>query len=239
MATYNGANYIRDQIDSILNQDLSAYPDAKMEIIVSDDMSSDETVSILESYNDTRIKIVPHRQRQRHIYNKAAWACSENFAHALSYATGDYIFLSDQDDIWYPWKMERALSTLIHNSGGIVGAAFDIGHKKGLINGTIKYKKEPRFQFIRKHIFYGFTIAFDRSEFKYIHPIPHVPYHDNFITYVGGFRKKLHIIDEPCAFHLYTGEHNVSSKKNDMPFLIRNYFRIKLVLIALYRSLIW
>ena len=41
MATYNGGKYLREQMDSILNQDLSAYPDAELEVVVSDDGSTD------------------------------------------------------------------------------------------------------------------------------------------------------------------------------------------------------
>ena len=57
MATYNGAKYIRNQMNSILNQDLSDYPEAELEIIVSDDGSTDDTLQIIESYHDERIKI--------------------------------------------------------------------------------------------------------------------------------------------------------------------------------------
>lgn len=64
MATYNRAKYLQEQIDSILNQDLSAYPNAELEIIVSDDMSTDNTIKILEDYHDERIKIFLHTNKR-------------------------------------------------------------------------------------------------------------------------------------------------------------------------------
>ena len=57
MATYNGAKYIKEQMDSILSQRFKENDNVELEIIVSDDGSTDDTISILESYHDSRIKI--------------------------------------------------------------------------------------------------------------------------------------------------------------------------------------
>lgn len=91
MATYNGEKYIREQLNSILNQTITVD-----EIIVSDDNSTDLTVKIIEELNDSRVKI---------IYNKSKGFVS-NFENALENSTGDYIFLADQDDIWDEKKVE-------------------------------------------------------------------------------------------------------------------------------------
>lgn len=241
MATYNGGKYLREQMDSILNQDLSAFPDAELEIIVSDDGSTDDTIQILDSYKDERIKVYHHKQHRHHRYNKAAFACTENFAYAMEKATGDYIFLSDQDDIWYPWKIDRQLTALLTNGGGISATAFHMGYSPLKLNGIVRNEPLKGFRLRPKYRFYGFSICIVKSELKYICPIPNIPYHDNFISYVEIFRNRLYkenIIDEPCAFHRYTGKHNVSSMKNDTPFLIKNTLRVKLVLIALWRGLI-
>ena len=241
MATYNGGKYLRDQVDSILNQDISAFPDVDLEIVVSDDGSTDDTITILESYKDERIKVYHHRKHRSHRYNKAAYACTENFAYAISKATGDFIFLSDQDDIWYPWRIERQLTALLSNGGGISACAFDIGSTPGKTSSKEVYVPLRGFRLRPRYRFYGFSICITRAELKYIMPMPNIAYHDNFITYVEIFRKQLYednIIREVCAFHRYTGQHNVSSMKNDTPFILRNYHRLKLLLIAFYRSLL-
>lgn len=99
LATYNGEKYIRQQIESILPQ-LSAAD----EIVVSDDESTDQTVPILESFNDSRIHIYIHKRRNE----KVVWDyATHNFENALSHAKGDYIFLSDQDDVFLPEKSQR------------------------------------------------------------------------------------------------------------------------------------
>lgn len=95
IATYNGALYIKQQLDSIRNQ-LSAFD----EIIVSDDSSNDDTISVIESLNDPRITIIRNQKFKNPTYN---------FENALKRATGDFIFLSDQDDVWDSQKVEICL----------------------------------------------------------------------------------------------------------------------------------
>jgi len=94
MATYNGERYLKEQLDSILKQ--LSFTD---EIIISDDGSQDRTIEIIESFGDSRIKLF-HSTQQNLIYN---------FENALSKASGDIIFLSDQDDIWYENKVEKSM----------------------------------------------------------------------------------------------------------------------------------
>ena len=96
IATYNGSKYIKEQIDSILPQ-----LDECDEIIVSDDSSTDNTLSILKSYHDRRIIIFTNQKFNSPIYN---------FENALKHAKGDIIFLSDQDDIWEFNKVQVMIS---------------------------------------------------------------------------------------------------------------------------------
>lgn len=94
MATYNGEQYIREQLDSILNQTYPCY-----EMIIQDDGSTDATLEIIHQYaaRDNRIKL---------FVNKRNLGFNENFRTACLKATGDYIAIADQDDIWYPQKLE-------------------------------------------------------------------------------------------------------------------------------------
>ena len=55
MATYNGGKYIREQVDSILNQEFKENPNVELELVVSDDGSTDDTIQILEAYHDPRM----------------------------------------------------------------------------------------------------------------------------------------------------------------------------------------
>lgn len=86
MATYNGAAYLREQVDSIL-----AELRAGDELVVVDDASPDDTVALIEAYDDPRIRLVRNEQNRGYV---------RSFERALSLATGDVVLLSDQDDVW-------------------------------------------------------------------------------------------------------------------------------------------
>lgn len=123
MATYNGGKFIREQVDSILNQEFTENEGVEIELVVSDDGFTDDTIQILESYHDPRIKIFMHQNKKEHKYLNANRKASENFENALMKAKGDYLFFSDQDDVWMPWKLDKSLSVL-RKFGGIVATAF-------------------------------------------------------------------------------------------------------------------
>ena len=92
MATYNGAKYIKEQLDSIIPQLRE-----DDELIVSDDASKDDTLKIVESYNDPRIKI----------FHNENHGVAHNFENAMREATGDLIYFADQDDVWLPGKLDK------------------------------------------------------------------------------------------------------------------------------------
>lgn len=100
LCTYNGFKYISQQIDSILNQQ-GIVPD---EIIICDDKSSDETLKILHNYK------ILHPNIFKIYSNEINLGSTKNFEKAISLCSGDYIFLSDQDDIWKNNKIQQILS---------------------------------------------------------------------------------------------------------------------------------
>lgn len=100
MCTYNGAKYIREQLDSIVNQ---TYP--IFEIIIQDDCSTDETVEIVREYAERYHAI-------KLFVNEKQKGVTLNFITALKRADGDLIAISDQDDIWDLKKIEKQVSYL-------------------------------------------------------------------------------------------------------------------------------
>ncbi len=96
MATYNGAEYIGEQLDTIREQTRPAD-----ELIVCDDGSTDNTVDIVREYISTH-----DLEEKWHVYrNPVNLGFADNFNHAASMATGDLMFFSDQDDRWDPEKI--------------------------------------------------------------------------------------------------------------------------------------
>ena len=100
MATYNGEKYLSEQIDSILAQSYPVY-----ELIIQDDCSTDGTTDIvrryMEKYSFIKLFVNDHNV-----------GFNENFRLATMHATGDFVALSDQDDIWFPQKLERQVAAI-------------------------------------------------------------------------------------------------------------------------------
>ena len=101
LATYNGAAYIREQIDSILQQTV-----ADWHLLVHDDGSTDGTVDIVREYvqADKRIRLV--EDGERHL------GVAKNFLHLLKYSTAEYAMFCDQDDVWLPDKIEVSFAKM-------------------------------------------------------------------------------------------------------------------------------
>ena len=236
MATYNGERFIKDQISSILNQKFDEENEIELELVISDDGSTDSTVNIINEINDDRIKLYHHKNKRTHKYFNSAFACTENFNYAVSKATGDYIFLSDQDDVWYEWKLQTSLTALWGGGFDVVGTAFDIGDKELNKIGEVIYKKQKLFSIRYKHSLYGFSCGFHKDALSYLLPFPDVPQHDTFIMLSAQIRNRIGYIDKRCAIHRWSGVHNVSNAtNNDVPKYVKLYYRTKMWFVVLWR----
>ena len=100
LATYNGQKYIEKQLISLVNQDYK-----NLEIVISDDCSTDGTWDILEGYakKDSRIRLLPRDFNRGYV---------NNFVRVFGECRGELISPSDQDDIWYPEKTRRLVEFL-------------------------------------------------------------------------------------------------------------------------------
>ena len=117
MCTYNGAKYIKEQIESIIHQ---SYP--IHELIIQDDGSTDDTLRIVRAYAE--------RYPFIHVYrNEGPRGVNSNFYSAMRKATGDFIAISDQDDIWEARKIEWQVES-------IGDAWLSAGITKPFVDGT-------------------------------------------------------------------------------------------------------
>jgi glycosyltransferase involved in cell wall biosynthesis len=103
MITFQGAAYLKAQLDSILGQSIPVH-----EIIVCDDGSTDGTKEILATYAESH----PHIQLH---FNEKNLGTVANMQQCLRKTTGDLIFLTDQDDVWLPTKVEKMLTFFQEN----------------------------------------------------------------------------------------------------------------------------
>ena len=186
MATYNGELFIREQLDSILAQTLSDW-----ELIVCDDGSTDNTLSILQEYanNDSRIKIY---QNERNLGFK------RNFEKAIDLCQGDYIALCDQDDIWYPNHLE-VLYNQIGNHSLSIGNSDIVNINNTYLNKRmsdtdgIHFIPEDTKLFLFREFFYanpfqGASMLLKKDFALRCIPIPNeVHYHDTWISICACF----------------------------------------------------
>lgn len=192
MAVYNGEKFITEQIDSILCQ-----IGTNDEIIISDDGCSDATIEIIRSYCDPRIKIV---------CNKGVHGYTKNFENALRYAKGDIIFLSDQDDVWMPNKVERVLDYLqrydfvIHDCS-VTDADLKVIHESFF--EWMQVKSGFLSQMIRMR-YLGCCMAFTRKVYERIMPFPpNAKYveHDAWIASICEAFFRCGKLNEPLIFY--------------------------------------
>jgi glycosyltransferase involved in cell wall biosynthesis len=191
MASYNGERFIAEQIKSILSQ-----INADDELVISDDQSKDQTISIIKSFNDPRIKLYIH---------ESAGRPTENFQNALYKSTGDIIFLSDQDDVWLKGKYEQMLlklethdlvlsdSILVDENLNTLNISFFAYHgsKKGVLRNAVK------------NSYFGSCMAFKKELLQFALPFPATREigHDIWIGLVAEMVGKVHFTDKPLILY--------------------------------------
>lgn len=202
LASYNGARFIEKQLSSILMQ-----LGVNDEVIVSDDSSTDDTVAIVKKINDQRIFLIENQK-----YKSAVL----NFENALKKAQGEYIFLSDQDDVWKPNKVQRMLEVLkevdlvvsdcdfIDDNGNIIGnSCFEMYHSgPGVLKNFVK------------NSYLGNCMAFNRKVLIRVLPFPFqlqkasrlLLFHDVWIGLIANLCYKVMFIpDKLSSFRRHTG----------------------------------
>ncbi len=224
MATYNGGRYLKEQMDSILSQELEE--GWELEIVVSDDNSTDNTIAVLESYRDERIKIFRHEPHQRYRHYNALMSASKNFENAVVHASGDVIFLSDQDDVWYPHKIKTMLPYC--NGGKLVVCGFEWMSADGKIGGTHAFTKPVGLLGFMNHsaAYYGCTMALDASLARHLFPMPMIPQHDYYMALVATKLRKLVVIPDLLVAHRYYPRQTSNSAFNE-PIYWKLIYRIK------------
>lgn len=161
IATYNGEKYIEEQLFSIINQSLK--PD---EVIICDDVSTDATLSIVNNF------IVKHNLSAswKLIVNDNNLGYIRNFIKAISLTKGDYIFLADQDDVFYKNKFLIMIDVMNeHSDCVLLNANFNMIDSEThtyytLRNRGRRRKKECRKlsfkQWLFESSFPGFSMCF-------------------------------------------------------------------------------
>lgn len=233
MCTYNGEKYLKEQLDSIINQTHQVH-----EIIICDDLSNDRTLAILNNYQQkfpTIIKIYK---------NEITLKSVKNFEKAISLTTGDIVFLADQDDIWVLNKVEDYKNyfqenpriQVIASNGYCIDDKSKVHEKHSLwdipqflreIGVEIDYLKLITYS---SNIATGATMAFKRTIIPEIIPFPEIDgfHHDEWIAIIASYKKSFELINGKYLYYRIHDKQQVGGvffEKNSKQKakLIKNY----------------
>lgn len=217
LATYNGEKFVKEQIESILNQTYENF-----NLIISDDASTDNTLNILEEYEkkDTRIKVFKKERNEGLI---------DNFEFLLKNVTSDYFMFSDQDDIWKKDKIEKSINKLKEENSGLVYTDLEIVDEKlnVIYPSYWKYKqiykkiiKYNNFEALYLNNFVtGCTILAKSKYIKDILPLPRnskFVLHDYWTALIISAKDKISYVEEPTIQYRQHKNNRVgSSRKSD------------------------
>lgn len=226
--TYNGEKYIKEQIESILCQ-----IGDNDEIIISDDNSTDKTINILKSYNDDRVKIFSHEKIENNYRSsyKNIYYVYKNVENALSKATGDYIFLSDQDDIWMSNKVNTVIESLDMGYDCVLHNATVVDNNLNvLLESYFSWSKPSKniFRFILRCFYQGASMAFTKEVKSRVLPMPNnLIGHDHWIACNA---KNTKFIKEPLIWYRrHNSNVSFSTEKSSNPLWFKILYRFRLI----------
>jgi glycosyltransferase involved in cell wall biosynthesis len=210
MCTYNGAAFLPQQLESILDQ--TRLPD---EVVICDDGSEDETFEILQHWVQDAPFIV------RLVRNEARKGVVGNFEHAISLCRGDLIVLSDQDDVWYRDKIATLVECFERDEAvdAVFSDAYLVDEDTRLLGRRLweaaRFSEDARRKvhdgnaldvILRYDVATGATMAFRSYRRSLLLPIPETAVHDGWIALVLSLVGRLDLIEKPLiAYRQHAG----------------------------------
>jgi glycosyltransferase involved in cell wall biosynthesis len=193
MCTYNGEKYLREQLDSLINQDYKNY-----ELIIVDDCSTDSTFSILKEYAEKYSYIELH-------LNTTNLGFKRNFEKALSLVKGEFIALCDQDDIWFPNKVSTCLKHISNHS--LAYCAVELIDKKGQkldeeFPSVNLLEGKCHLSLLFGNCVTGHASMIRKSLLRHALPIPPgINLHDHWVAFVAASLQGIKKIPKPLSLY--------------------------------------
>lgn len=220
LASYQGARYIKDQIQSILNQ---TYP--FIHIWIRDDGSTDNTPQILEqiaSFYPDRITLLPFHKNL---------GVRGNFSELMAYSKSPYIMFSDQDDIWLPNKIELSLQAikklealhdphlplLVHTDLSVVKHDLSIIKNSFWEYAKLNPSATSLNRLLTQNVLTGCTMILNRSLLNKALPIPsRAIMHDWWIALTAAAFGHICHVDQPTMLYRQHHSNGIGAKKNSL-----------------------
>ena len=191
LSVYNGARFLRRQLDSILDQQ-----DVSIEVVVVDDGSQDDSVALLREYagRDPRVRL--------HI-NPGNLGVTRSFERAISLCQSDFIAPSDQDDIWQPRKLATLLAAIGDHDLAYCNSEYidGDGHPSGrcVSDDVPMLSGRQPMQFVFMNSVSGHAALLRRSLFEEARPLPSGLYFDWVLAMFAAARAGIVYVDQPLV----------------------------------------
>jgi glycosyltransferase involved in cell wall biosynthesis len=227
MATYNGQRYIKEQIESIISQ-----LDIDDELIISDDSSTDATISIINDFRDKRIVLKKNNKFYSPIFN---------FENALRYAKGDFIFLSDQDDVWKPDKVTKIKNMLNHYDLVVSNCEIIDKNNKTIHESFFKINNSKKgiIWNIYRNSYLGCCMAFRKKILDKALPFPkNIPMHDIWLGAIGDlFGNALFTNEILVSYRRHNYNASTATQKSSNNILNKLKYRLILIYNLILRAI--
>lgn len=203
MPVYNGSRYLREQLDSILSQ-----TEKNFELVISDDGSSDNSVIIAKEYaaKDPRIKVVTTGKNS---------GLNANLIRAFEASQGQFVAISDQDDIWHLEKLSLLLQNLGSYSGIYCNSALIDGNGRSMDKTIMECLKieqpvsgKRSFSLLYRNCVSGHALLMRRPVFEQSLPFMKVHPYDQQLAITASFMEGLLYYPDSLVYHRIHGGNN-------------------------------
>lgn len=218
LATYNGEKFLREQLDSIMQQTYQHF-----RLIIRDDCSSDKTVAIIKEYADRYPgKIVCLSSEER-------LGVKSNFSRLLKESEADYVCFADQDDVWMPNKVELTLNKLleleientkhcpllVHTDLQVVDENLQLVHPSFWEYSKLFPEKSRTLnRLLVQNVITGCTVMMNRSLVKLVKNVPpETIMHDWWIALVAASFGLIREIPQATLYYRQHGNNTLGAKQ--------------------------
>lgn len=229
MATYNGEKYIKKQLQSIFKQDYQNY-----ELIISDDCSTDSTISIIKDF-------IKQNKNITLIQNSKNLGFKKNFQIAITHCKGEYIALCDQDDIWENNHLSKLLNNIKNKNISCSNSILiDKNDKKQniLMNQVLHLQSLPKdnndlftYLLFGNNFIQGSTCLIEANFLKKCLPIPEeINYHDRWFAIQASLNNGINYTFDPTLNyrqHDTNITYNANSIINNLKYIFINKNKYK------------
>ena len=218
LGTHNGVRFLGEQLDSILRQTLPV-----AEIVLSDDASGDGTVELAQRAVDARRATDAATPELVVLRNPVALGVTANFEQALRAASGDLLALSDQDDVWHPDRIARAVAEfaarpgldlvaaearLVDDAGAPLGATLfeTLGVDAGVRE---RLASSPFEELLKRNVVTGATAMVARRLVGRAAPFPASWVHDEWLAIVASVGGGIAVVPDPVVDYRQHGGNQI------------------------------